>query len=620
MKQTFKILLLVIFCILTILGCANRGGGPQGGPKDTTPPKLLKCTPENGATNITSNKIQLTFDEIVLVQSTFEKVVISPPQTSMAIIKAAGQKVNVELQDTLKENTTYTIDFTTAIVDNNERNELEGFTFSFATGDFIDTLKLSGTIVDAETLNPMSNIIVGIHSNLNDTAFSSIPFDRITKTNDEGKFTISNIKEGQYHVFALSDIGNNYYFDIPTEQIAFDDSVYTPICTPEILYDTISHYAVIDSVNNVVDSTQLIVDSIVTRYEYIYTPNDVVLFAFTEKNNRQYLSKSSRPERYNLVLEFGSKCDTLPTLRPLNFADSLFTYMLQKSENVDTLTYWLIDTLAWQQDTLQIEATYQKRDDSIYWQVDTISFVYREPKTNKGRNKKNDEVKQVEYHEVKSNKSASFDVYIPLALEFKVPTEMTPNDTTWYHLQEKVDTNWVDLDAELVKCDSMGLRYEVRYEWKPATNYQLVIDSALFTSFVGLATDKETFGLKTKSLEEYAVLIFELTKYTGKEVIQILNKDDKVVRQQSAKEAKVRFDYMKPDIYYARLFFDENNNGEWDTGDYSDKLQAEKVYYYPYDMELRAFWDVEEVWNVDELPILEQKPKELVKVWSKGKE
>jgi hypothetical protein len=283
MKQFFKILILSIISIITILGCASRGSGPQGGPKDTTPPLLLKCSPENGATNVSTNKIHLTFDEIVLVQNTFEKVIISPPQSQMAIIKASGHKVNVEFQDSLKENTTYTIDFTNSIVDNNEKNELKDFTFSFATGDFIDTLKLSGTVIDAETLNPIPNIIVGIHSNLNDTAFVSIPFDRITKTNDEGKFTISNIREGGYHVFALSDVGNNYYFDIPTEQIAFDDSVYTPICTTEITYDTISHYAIIDSVNNIVDSTQLIIDSIVTKYNNTYTPDDVVLFAFVEK-------------------------------------------------------------------------------------------------------------------------------------------------------------------------------------------------------------------------------------------------------------------------------------------------------------------------------------------------
>ena len=615
MKQTFKILLLVIFCILTILGCANRGSGPQGGPKDTTPPKLLKCTPENGATNVTSNKIQLTFDEIVLVQSTFEKVLISPPQTNMAIIKASGHKVNVDLQDSLKPNTTYTIDFTNSIVDNNERNELNGFTFSFATGDFIDTLKLSGTIIDSETLNPIPNIVVGIHSNMNDTAFVSIPFDRITKTNNEGKFTINNISEGQYHVFALADIGNNYYFDVPIEQIAFDDSIYTPICTTEITYDTISHYAIIDSINNIVDSTQLIIDSIITTNNHTYTPDDVILFAFTEKSNRQYLSKSARTERHKLTLEFAVTCDSLPILKPLNIADSIFTYMLQESTNKDTLIYWLTDTLAWQQDTLQIETTYQKRDDSIYWQTDTITFLYRAPKTNK---KKNDDKEQKpEYHTINSNKSTSFDVYTPLILTFDVPTAMTPNDTTWYQLQEKVDTNWVDLDAKLLKGDSIGLKYQIEYEWKPATDYQLIVDSALFISFTGMATHKETIAFKTKSLEEYAVLIFELTNHTGKEVIQILNKDDKAIKQQAATDAKVKFEYMKPDTYYARLFIDENGNGKWDSGNYKEKRQSEKIYYYPYDIELRAFWDVEEVWNINELPILEQKPKELIKIGNK---
>ena len=618
MKQTFKILSLVAFCILTILGCANRGSGPQGGPKDITPPQLLKCTPENGATNVSSNKIQLTFDEIVLVQSTFEKVIISPPQTSMAIIKAAGHKVNVELQDTLKPNTTYTIDFTTAIVDNNERNELDGFTFSFATGDFIDTLKLSGTIVDAETLNPIPNLIVGIHSNLNDTAFTSIPFDRITKTDDKGNFTISNIKEGVYHIFALSDIGNNYYFDIPTEQIAFDDSIYTPICTTEIVYDTISHYAIIDSVNNIVDSTQLIIDSITTNYNHIYTPNDIVLFAFTEKNTRQYLSKSERKEPYKLTLEFGTSCDTLPILKPLNIADSIFTYLLQTSTNRDTLTYWLTDTLAWRQDTLQIETTYQKQDDSIYWQTDTISFIYRAPKANKSKKKKDTEKENAtQYHPIKTNTSTSFDVYAPINITFEWPTSLTPNDTTKYLLQEKVDTNWVDLDTEIIKEDSMGLFYKIRHEWKPATEYQLIIDSALFTSFVGNVTKKDAFKIKTKSLEEYSVLIFELTNFTGKEVIQILNKDDKVIRQQPAIEAKTKFEYIKPDTYYARLFIDENGNGIWDTGKYNEKIQPEKVYYFPYDIELRAFWDVEEIWDINELPILEQKPQELIKTGNK---
>ena len=617
MKQTIKILALITFCIITILGCANRGSGPQGGPKDITPPMLLKCNPENGATNVSTNKIQLTFDEIVLVQSTFEKVIISPPQTQMAIIKASGHKVNVELQDTLKPSTTYTIDFTTSIADNNERNELDGFTFSFATGDFIDTLKVSGTIVDAETLNPISNLIVGIHSNLSDTAFTSIPFDRITKTNKEGKFTISNIKEGEYHVFALSDIGSNYYFDIPTERIAYSDSIYKPTCVTEIKYDTIFHYELIDSVANIVDSTQRIIDSVITNPSYIYTPNDVVLFAFLEKNNRQFLVKTDRKERHKLTMEFGNRCDTLPILRPLNVEDSLLTYILQESKNKDTLTYWLTDTLLWQQDSLQIEAKYQKRDDSIYWQTDTILFVYRAPKVNKNRSKKKEEDKKPQYHRVTTNASSSFDVYVPLFIRFDAPTSISFNDSIGYHLQEKVDTNWVDLEANIIQCDSIGLEYKIIYDWKPSTNYRLLVDSAFFSSFVGQVNNKEEFNFSTKSLEEYAVLIFELTQFSGKEVIQILNSEDKVVKQQVAEEAKVRFEYMQPGIYFARLFIDNNGDGEWNTGDYRKKRQAEKVYYYPYEIELRAFWDVEEVWDIYELPILEQKPKELIKIVKK---
>jgi uncharacterized protein (DUF2141 family) len=595
------------------LGCASRGSGPQGGPKDTTPPLLLKCSPENGATNVSTNKIHLTFDEIVLVQNTFEKVIISPPQSQMAIIKASGHKVNVEFQDSLKENTTYTIDFTNSIVDNNEKNELKDFTFSFATGDFIDTLKLSGTVIDAETLNPIPNLMVGIHSNLNDSAFTSIPFDRISKTNSDGKFTINNIKAGEYHVFALSDIGNNYYFDIPTEQIAFNDSIYAPICTTEITYDTISHYAIIDTINNLVDSTQLIIDSITTKYNYTYTPDDVVLLAFTEVNNRQYLVKSERPEPHKIILFFGNSCDTLPSLKPLNIEDSLFEYILQTSYKNDTLTYWLTDTTSWKQDTIQVETKYQKREDSTYWQTDTISFIYKAPKSNK----KKQEIEEPIFHTIKHNASSSFDVYIPLTISFDSPTSLNITDSINYQLQEKIDTNWIDINTNLIKADSIGLSYHIFHEWKPSTEYQLILDSALFISFTELASKEEKITLKTKSLEEYSILILELSQHTGKEIVQLLNKEDIVIHQKLATEPKLKFEYIKPDTYYVRLFIDENDNGKWDTGNYKEHIKPEKVYYYPYDIELRAFWDVEEIWDINTTPLLEQKPSELIKTTKK---
>jgi hypothetical protein len=340
------------------------------------------------------------------------------------------------------------------------------------------------------------------------------------------------------------------------------------------------------------------------------------LFAFTEKSNRQYLIKSERKERHQLTLEFANKCDSLPIIKPINISDSLFSYLRQTSTNNDTITYWLTDTLAWQQDTIQVEATYQKREDSTYWQTDTISFIYRAPKTNKSKNKQN-QIEENIHHSITTNKSNSFDIYVPLILSFNQPTTLTQNDSVGYILQEKVDTNWIDLPAEITKVDSIGLKYQVVHQWKPTTEYQLIIDSTLFTSFIGKTTNHETISFRTKSLEEYSILIIELTQHTGKEVIQILDKNDAIVKELQATDPKVRFEYMKPDTYYVRLFIDENSNGKWDAGNYRQHSQAEKVYYYPYDIELRAFWDVEEIWNYTELPILEQKPKELVKTEKK---
>jgi hypothetical protein len=168
---------------LLAMSCANRGGGPQGGPKDIAPPIPIKSVPTNGATNYTNSTIDIYFDEIVVLEKSYEKIVVSPPQLKSPIVKAYGRKVAVELADSLEPNTTYIIDFSDAIVDNNEKNRLLDYYFSFSTGGDIDSLMIGGTLIDAHTLNPVSGVLVGIHSNLNDSAFQKLPFERISKTN-----------------------------------------------------------------------------------------------------------------------------------------------------------------------------------------------------------------------------------------------------------------------------------------------------------------------------------------------------------------------------------------------------------------------------------------------------
>lgn len=612
-------MLVGIVGLLVAAACANRGSGPQGGPKDVTPPRLLKTTPPDNALNVKSSTVELQFDEIVQLESPFDKVVISPPQTTPAEIKALGHKVKVVLKDSLLDSTTYTIDFTDAIVDNNERNRLQGLSLGFSTGDHIDTLEMAGTVIDAETLNPVPGIVVGINNNLHDTAFTTTPFRRITKTNEKGQFRVSNIAHGSYRIFALADMGNNYRFDIPTERIAFLDSIYTPSALVEMHIDTIGSFAV-DSVTGAVDSTHFVIDTIVPHYVTTFTPTDIILKSFVEKDHRHYLTRNERKEANRFSLIFSSPCDTLPTIKALNLPDSSFTFLLQKSVNADTLTYWLTDTSAINTDTLRCAVDYFRIDlDTQYHTSDTLDIVYRRPKSSAstgksqrhGTRKAEKAEDKVPSLALKHNASAKFDINVPLTITLPIPSVV--NDTAHYSLQIKKDTVYTPVDAVIVPSDSIGLAFRIDFDWQAATSYRLSLDSAYFIALDSTVTIKQNIDFTTKSLEEYGKLIFKIINYQNCEVIQLINKNDVVVRSVPTTSATTTIEYLAPDVYYARLFLDRNHNGIWDTGSYSGRMQAEEVYYFPYEIELRAFWDVEEEWDINELPLTRQKPAALVK-------
>lgn len=616
-RHHITIFLAALAAFSVAVGCANRGSGPQGGPKDVTPPRMTKSSPENNALNVASPVVEITFDEIIQVENPMEKVVISPPQTTPPDIKALSHKVKVELKDTLKENTTYTIDFTDAIKDNNEGNRLDGFSLGFSTGSYIDSLRISGTVLDAETLDPVAGILIGIHSELHDSALTSLPFLRISRTNAAGEFSVNNIAEGEYRIYALSDMGNNYLFDIPTERIAFLDTVYAPAAIVETVYDTVGSYYT-DSVTGLVDSALFVIDTVITRHHTHFSPDDVLLLSFVEKDNRFYLVRNERPERQRFSLIFSSRCDTLPAIRPLNLPDSSFSYLLQRSHASDTLTYWLTDTVASSMDTISCEIQYYRIElDTQYVRTDTVNMVYRQPR-NAGRNtisrtsgKQSNAANSQTKNILSYNASGKFDVYTPLLLSLSVPSHV--NDTCHYQLQQKVDTVYRDIAAVIEASDTIGLQYRIDYKWKPETSYRLLLDSAYFIAIDNTVSFKEEISFTTKSLEEYGKIIFTVRNYQGNEVIQLRDKSGKIVRQVRTEQETTVFEYLAPGIYYASLFLDRNGNGIWDTGSYSGHLQPEEVYYFPYEIELRAFWEVEEEWDIHEWSLLEQKPLELRK-------
>ena len=233
------IVLLIITVGLMLFSCANMSR-PSGGPKDETPPRYIKSRPMPNSCNINDKRIEIEFDEIIQVDKPSEKVIISPPQINMPKIQAQGKKVRIELQDSLLPNTTYTMDFSDAIVDNNEKNPLKGFSLSFSTGPSLDSLQISGILLNAENLEPITGMLVGAYSNLDDTAFTTLPMERVSSSDALGHFTIRNLKANcPYRIFALKDGNRNYRFDAPTEDIAFLDTSFVSYAEPKQYADTI---------------------------------------------------------------------------------------------------------------------------------------------------------------------------------------------------------------------------------------------------------------------------------------------------------------------------------------------------------------------------------------------
>ena len=348
--------------VLLVLSCANIGT-PDGGPYDEDPPKVVRTSPKEYATNTRTKKIVLEFDENIKLDNATEKVMVSPPQLEMPEISAMGKRITIELMDTLKDSTTYTIDFSDAIEDNNEGNPMGDYAFAFSTGDRIDTFQMSGTVLNAENLEPIKGILVGLYSEKEDSVFRTKSFERVSRTNGSGHFTIKGIAPGEYRAYALTDQNQNFLFDQKSEQIAFSDRLLTPSAKPDIRPDTVWH----DSIHY---------DSIVMTPYMHFFPDDIVLLAFTETGQDQYLLKKEREVLNKFTICFSAPRDTLPLIVATDF-DASTAFVTDANQTNDTITYWIRDSLIYYNDTLNMLLYYMGTDTNgvLVQMVDTMELV-----------------------------------------------------------------------------------------------------------------------------------------------------------------------------------------------------------------------------------------------------
>lgn len=625
MRNAHKLSAGAVFLSLLIVASCARMGQPDGGWYDETPPKIVSTNPTDGGANVKSRKVRITFDEYVSVDNPTENVIVSPPQLEQPEIKSTGKGIEVLLKDSLKANTTYTIDFSNAITDFTEKNPLGNYTYSFSTGVNVDTLEVSGYVVDAETLEPEKGILVGLYSDLSDTAFTTKPMLRVARTDSRGHYIVRGVAAGTYHAFALMDADGNYIYNQLSEKLAFSPENIVPSFKPDTRKDTLW-----------ADSLHI---ASITPVPYThFMPDNFMLRSFTPIQTNRYFIKSERNQPENFKLYF-SRGDSLPELRGLNF-NAAAAFIIETTPRVDTITYWLRDTALVNRDSLEAEVKYLSTDSTgaLVQQTDTMLFL---SKTTYAKRLK-DKVKAIEKWKKQQDKlkkkGEKYDSIMapkPLDVKIDLSSELDPDrnisfvfaspmakiDTSMIRLYAKHDSVWYKSKYEFVDVtDTLVVKrfpslvpshrfMELRGEWRPDVEYSLEIDSAAMVDIYGLANISVKKGFKVRSLDDYGTLMVTINGFSGQNVIaELLDSRGIPIKKAFTNNGTAEFYYLKESDYYLRMIVDANKNGKWDTGDYYKKLQPEMVYYYPEKINVKAKWDVTQSWNPLDKPLNAQKP------------
>lgn len=598
--------IFIIIAAAVMYSCANIGN-PSGGPIDKTPPIFMRSNPTPNAVNVKDRKIEIFFDEIVTLKDPSTKIIVSPAQTEMPRMSALGRKVTVELVDSLLPSTTYTIDFSNSIQDNNEGNAIDNFAFAFSTGSVIDSMRVSGYVLDSRTLEPMQSVVVGLQSNLADSAFHKEKLQRVALTNDRGQFTIRNVSPGSYHIFALKDLDRDYKFGNPTEDIAFLDSIIVP---------SIGSREAADTVYNDLNE----IDTIMRATRPAYFPNDILLSMFNEDRKSQYLANNLRVDSTRISLTFAAASDTLPSLSIVGRNDVPDQwYTLERSQTNDTLTYWIRPPHLVSADTLIVATTYLRTDtaSNLSWGTDTLKFTFQRQKAKKKKkNEETDSLEQIRFMELHPLANGTQEVYAPLLLQTGTPIERYSREA--FHLQRKLQNDTIFYPAEIKSIalrDSTLSRRDLmlKVDWEPGAAYTLAVDSLAMTDIYGLQTKPLKVDFNVRKMEEYGNIVFNIPAVRDSAIVELLDGTEKIVLRAPVKSHRAELLNLLPGKYYARLFIDRNGNGKYDTGNYDMHLQPEETVYYPGAINLKKNWDVEQTWDIYATPIDKQKPEAIKK-------
>lgn len=542
-------LLLVMAASILVSGCAKIVT-PTGGPKDTTPPKIVKVTPENQTVHFNERQIRIYFDEYVTLNNPNENVLISPPMNIKPNYTIKGKSLVITFKDTLHTNTTYNMVFANCLKDYREGNPLSLFQYSFSTGDSLDSYMIRGNILSARTLEPIADLFVMLYKNFEDSLpLTTIP-DYVTKTQSDGSFLFQNINEGKYKIFALKDINSDFKYNLPNEEIAF-------------LSETVTSYPSIP--DTAADSLKAI-QPLLTLYSFIKEDTTQKLLHYLNPALGIY----QFPYKHG-VTDF--------IVKPSPNAPEYFQRI---NATRDTIT-WFMKT------PVTDSVLYYLNADGLY---DTVWLVPFKEKQTSGRGRTKPTPKMAvsflnagEYHK-------------PLTLRFPYPIQ--PRDSfDVYVFSKQQDTKDTTIYRYAVP-DTFLTELPLPMTYLEKKTYSVMIPDSLFYGYHQITHDTLKVQFSTKSIKDYGTLImhYELPE-DGKTYIATLLEGNKVIQENVLTSSEtITYSFLAPKTYQVSVFCDENKNGRWDPGDYSTKRQPEKAYNFPHGISIRAYWDSEETFTI----------------------
>ena len=583
----------ILFLVIIVIGylsfftsCANIGM-PSGGLKDSIPPVVVRSIPAFDQTNFNDQKIRLTFNEFVIVEGLNEKFVVSPPTSKKPIFRTKGKSLIIDLNEKLKPNTTYSLDFKDGVSDNNERNPIKNLRLAFSTGPHLDSLRIVGFIKDAFTLEPIPNSYVLLYRGRSDTLIYKTRPDFIAKTDQKGFFAVTNLPADTFQVYGLSDADNNLKFTPGADSISFMDNLVIP--SAQYLPGR--------------DTTISGVDTLLIFGKTKFSPNPLYLLRFGEAFFDLRLDKYVHPSRKIVDLTFTQSVADTFNIEPLNFEAKPGWKYTEMSAKSDSVRIWLTDSLVYNKDTLAFKVSYLKQDSlkEYYTSSDTIRLYFTDvTQTSKNKRKERRKVAKEELSVLlSSNGKAGFDVYRKLIIES--PEPIASFDTTQISLFEKKDTLYFPITYKLTPDSLNKRRYLLAHPWKYGTDYKLTIDSAAIKTIYNTYSKKLKDEFKTQEEEYYGKISLNLKNITVPTIVELLadDKDEKVVQtKRLSKDGKITFEYLEPRKYLIKAIFDSNNNGKWDTGNLKKRIQPEEVMYYLEVVKVRGNWEAKKDWSL----------------------